>query len=90
MNDTHAVVEIREVLICRPEFVFSFRWGYDLYPERRGEKYKPSFARIALLGEGREASDKIKCEKNVWNCVQSSMYINLILALCCSHNAVRV
>lgn len=48
------------------------RWGFDLYPERRGGKYKPSLTKIALLGEGREQTDKIKCEKNVWYCAQSS------------------
>ncbi|KAK4320083.1 hypothetical protein Pmani_009024 [Petrolisthes manimaculis] len=56
------------------------KWGYDLYPERRGEKYNPSFARIALLGEGRESSDKFKCEKNVWNCVQNSPLVKLMLS----------
>lgn len=50
------------------------RWGFDLYPERRGEKYKPSMAKIALLGEGRELRDKMKCEKNVWNCAQTSKH----------------
>ncbi|KAK8721584.1 hypothetical protein OTU49_012790 [Cherax quadricarinatus] len=56
------------------------KWGYDLYPERRGEKYKPSLAKIALLGEGRESADKMKCEKNVWGCVQSSPLVKLMMA----------
>ena len=49
-----------------------YRWGYDLYPERRGDKYKPSWAKVAFLGEGRENIDKIKCERNVWKCAQKS------------------
>lgn len=46
------------------------KWGYDLYPERKGE-FKPTFKQI-LLGEGREALEKIKCEKRVYNCFISS------------------
>ncbi|XP_076046692.1 mitochondrial inner membrane protease ATP23 homolog [Oratosquilla oratoria] len=56
------------------------RWGYDLYPERRGEKYKPSLAKIALLGEGREGRDKFKCEQNVWNCVRRSPMVKLMMS----------
>lgn len=56
------------------------KWGYDLYPERRGQKYQPSLAKIALLGEGRENIDKIKCERNVWNCAQKSPIVKLMLA----------
>lgn len=56
------------------------KWGFDLYPERRGGKYKPSLTKIALLGEGREQTDKIKCEKNVWYCAQSSPLVKLMLS----------
>ncbi|CAL4064843.1 unnamed protein product [Meganyctiphanes norvegica] len=56
------------------------KWGYDLYPERRGDKYKPSLSSIAWKGEGREHIDKIKCERNVWNCVQKSPIIKLMMA----------
>ncbi|KAG0723461.1 Mitochondrial inner membrane protease ATP23 [Chionoecetes opilio] len=56
------------------------KWGFDLYPERRGAKYKPSLTKIALLGEGREQTDKIKCEKNVWYCAQSSPLVKLMLS----------
>lgn len=56
------------------------KWGFDLYPERRGEKYKPSLTKIALLGEGREQSQKVKCEKNVWYCAKSSPLVKLMLA----------
>jgi inner membrane protease ATP23 len=47
-------------------------WGYDLYPERRGEKYKPSWTKVIFRGEGRENIDKLRCEKNVYNCVKNS------------------
>lgn len=58
----------------------SEKWGFDLYPERRGAKYKPSLTKIAFLGEGRENSDKFKCEKNVWNCAQTSPLVKLMLS----------
>jgi inner membrane protease ATP23 len=48
------------------------KWGYDLYPERRGEKYKPSWTKVVLRGEGKENFDKLKCEENVYNCVKNS------------------
>jgi inner membrane protease ATP23 len=47
-------------------------WGYDLYPERRGEKYKPSWTKIIFLGEGKENFDKLRCEENFYNCVKNS------------------
>jgi inner membrane protease ATP23 len=47
-------------------------WGYDLYPERRGEKYKPSWTKMIFRGEGKENFDKLKCEENVYNCVKNS------------------
>jgi inner membrane protease ATP23 len=47
-------------------------WGYDLYPERRGEKYKPSWTKIIFRGEGKENFDKLRCEENVYNCVKNS------------------
>ncbi|PSN36776.1 hypothetical protein C0J52_19397 [Blattella germanica] len=48
------------------------KWGYDLYPERRGEKYKPSWTNILFRGEGKETYDKLRCEENVYNCVKNS------------------
>jgi inner membrane protease ATP23 len=47
-------------------------WGYDLYPERRGEKYKPSWAKTIFRGEGKENVDKLRCEENVYNCAKNS------------------
>ena len=51
------------------------KWGYDLYPERRGDKYKPSITGILFRGEGREQHDKLRCEENVYNCVKNSKYL---------------
>jgi len=48
-------------------------WGYDLYPERRGEKYQPSWTKVLFRGEGKENFDKLRCEENVYNCVKNSM-----------------
>lgn len=56
------------------------KWGFDLYPERRGGKYKPSLTKIALLGEGRENRDKYKCEQNVWKCTQKSPLVKLMMS----------
>lgn len=48
-------------------------WGYDLYPERRGETPKPKWWQTAMFGDGRTNIDKTKCERNVYNCFQNSM-----------------
>jgi inner membrane protease ATP23 len=48
------------------------KWGYDLYPERRGGKYKPSWSNIFFKGEGQESIDKMKCERKVYSCVKNS------------------
>ena len=47
-------------------------FGYDLYPERQGGKYKPSFWEHFFLHEGENLSDQITCEKNVYNCFKKS------------------
>lgn len=54
------------------------KWGYDLYPERKGEKYKPGIRKI-LSGEGRENTDNIKCERNVYKCVMKSPLVKLMM-----------
>ncbi|KAJ4432682.1 mitochondrial inner membrane protease ATP23 homolog [Periplaneta americana] len=54
-------------------------WGYDLYPERRGEKYKPSWKNILFRGEGKETFDKLSCEENVYYCVKNSPLVKLML-----------
>lgn len=55
------------------------KWGYDLYPERRGGKYKPSLRNVIFGGEGREDIDKIKCERNVYKCIKNSPLVKLML-----------
>ncbi|XP_062547316.1 mitochondrial inner membrane protease ATP23 homolog [Armigeres subalbatus] len=55
------------------------QWGYDLYPERRGEKYKPSWGRVLLGIEGTENLDKIKCERNVYSCIKNSPMVKLMM-----------
>lgn len=55
------------------------QWGYDLYPERRGEKYKPGWRNILFGGEGKEDIDKIKCERNVFKCVKNSPIVKLMM-----------
>uniref|UniRef100_T1H6S0 Mitochondrial inner membrane protease ATP23 n=1 Tax=Megaselia scalaris TaxID=36166 RepID=T1H6S0_MEGSC len=54
-------------------------WGYDLYPERKGEIYKPSWTKVLFKGEGQENMDKIKCERNVWWCVKNSPLVKLMM-----------
>lgn len=55
------------------------QWGYDLYPERRGDKYKPSWRNVLFGGEGKEDLDKIKCERNVFKCVKNSPMVKLMM-----------
>ncbi|CAD6999118.1 mitochondrial inner membrane protease ATP23 homolog [Ceratitis capitata] len=57
----------------------SKEWGYDLYPERRGETYKPKWSKILLGMEGRENIDKVKCERNVYWCVKNSPLVKLMM-----------
>lgn len=54
------------------------KWGYDLYPERQGEKYSPGLWKI-LSGEGRENTERIKCERNVYKCVKTSPLVKLMM-----------
>lgn len=51
-------------------------WGYDLYPERRGT-FTPKISNILLGREGKEGIEKVKCEKNVYDCVKNSEYLQL-------------
>lgn len=50
-------------------------YGYDLYPERRGEKVKRSWLRTVVGLEGREQMQKIRCEKNVYETIRNSTYV---------------
>lgn len=56
------------------------KWGFDLYPERRGAKHKSTWWEVAFKGEGREAIDKIKCERRVYACIQKSPLVKLMLS----------
>nr|CAG4641170.1 EOG090X0CKN [Eulimnadia texana] len=54
-------------------------WGYDLYPERRGEKAPISWWK-AIMGEERRDFQKIECERNVYNCVRNSPFVKLMMS----------
>lgn len=55
------------------------KWGYDLYPERKGEPYKPKWSSILFGMEGTENMDKIKCERNVVSCIKDSPMVKLMM-----------
>ncbi|KAH7947663.1 hypothetical protein HPB52_014977 [Rhipicephalus sanguineus] len=55
-------------------------YGFESYPERRGGKKSENWLRIALLGEGREGIDNIRCEKNVVECVKESPLVKLMIS----------
>lgn len=48
--------------------------GIDFFPERRGDKISRSWFRILLFGEGRDNLEKVRCERNVHNCVAESKF----------------
>lgn len=51
------------------------QYGFDHFPERQGRKAKASFWRTAILGEGREELNKIKCERKVFKVLNTSKVI---------------
>lgn len=53
-------------------------WGYDLYPDRTNRKKKHGITDY-LIGKGREPFDKIRCERNVYQCVKTSPLVKLML-----------
>ncbi|XP_043282279.1 mitochondrial inner membrane protease ATP23 homolog isoform X2 [Venturia canescens] len=55
------------------------KWGYDLYPERRGERHRTNWVRAFFMLEGRDAMQKVRCEKNVYECVRSSPLVKLMM-----------
>jgi len=55
------------------------KWGYDLYPERRGDKMERSWTNVLLGKEGTESIDKFKCEQNVYKCVKNSPLVKLMM-----------
>lgn len=54
-------------------------WGYDLYPERRGEAFKPKWTRVLFGLEGQENIDRYKCEQNVYWCVKNGPLVKLMM-----------
>ena len=56
-------------------------FGYDLYPERRGQRYSSSASKVLFKGEGREFTEKFKCEQNVYSCIKNSKIIIYLLLL---------
>ncbi|KAK4876565.1 hypothetical protein RN001_009071 [Aquatica leii] len=55
------------------------QWGYDLYPERRGDGLKHGITDILFKGKGQESMDKVKCERNVYKCVKDSPLVKLMM-----------
>ncbi|XP_054257299.1 mitochondrial inner membrane protease ATP23 homolog [Macrosteles quadrilineatus] len=53
------------------------KWGYDLYPERKGG-FKASLSQM-MFGEGRLAQEKTHCEINVYNCFLRSKLVKLMV-----------
>lgn len=53
--------------------------GYDLYPERRGDKQERSWTNVLMGKEGTESIDKFKCEQNVYKCVKNSPLVKLMM-----------
>jgi inner membrane protease ATP23 len=47
-------------------------WGYDLYPERRGEAPRPKWWQVAFFGAGQTNIEKTSCERNVYDCFENS------------------
>lgn len=50
------------------------KWGFDMYPERRGATLKRSWFSTVIGKTGKEGITKLKCEQTVFNCSQESMY----------------
>ncbi|KAH8334380.1 hypothetical protein KR059_009289 [Drosophila kikkawai] len=54
-------------------------WGYDLYPERKGETFKPKWTKVLFGMEGQENIDRFKCEQNVYWCVKNGPLVKLMM-----------
>lgn len=54
--------------------------GFRFYPERRGGKLQQSWFQVAVLGEGRDSIDNVRCERNVYKCVKNSPLVKLMLS----------
>lgn len=55
-------------------------YGYDLYPQRRGEPAKKSWWDVAFGYQGKELVQSIRCERNVYDCFQRSKPVKLMVA----------
>lgn len=53
-------------------------WGYDLYPERK-KRFETNLLNIAKMKEGREYFDKTRCEENVFNCIEKSPLVKIMM-----------
>lgn len=53
------------------------KWGYDLYPDRT--KNKNTGVIDYVLSKGREPMEKIRCERNVYQCFKTSPLVKLML-----------
>lgn len=54
------------------------KWGYDLYPDRTKHKKDRSFTDY-MFGKGRAPIEKIRCERNVYQCVKTSPLVKLMM-----------
>ncbi|XP_043483504.1 mitochondrial inner membrane protease ATP23 homolog [Leptopilina heterotoma] len=53
-------------------------WGYDLYPERRGAVFKPSYLKAMIGMEGKENIRRMECETNVFKVFRTSPLVKLM------------
>lgn len=58
--------------VAADNLVNSELWGSDMYPERRGGKFKASWFKMLIGAAGRESVDKTRCEDNVYRCIKDS------------------
>lgn len=54
-------------------------WGYDVFPERKGEKVKSNWAENLLFGDRYELQ-KLKCERNVYYSLKKSPFVRLLIS----------
>lgn len=53
-------------------------WGYDLYPDRTKHKGERKITDY-MFGKGRDRIEKIRCERNVYQCVKTSPLVKLMM-----------
>lgn len=49
-----------------------------MYPERRGA-FKPTWGKTFFMRQGRETTDKYKCENNIYKCVTESPLVKIMM-----------